>query len=395
MLKTICGSFATNVQLQQLRLGHRMRGKPPIYCRTVKERLDELNYKDELYTTKIDIGFPCTRKSSETVRNMRLEHLKKIKNDKTLEKLARTHALEVDLNEVRNEWLRTLGPQHKKQVAEHYSIFDHLYGEGFFIPHLNLEIFYEITNDSYLPVCTGNVIKPNEALRPPIVNFESDAESLWTLALTSLDGHLTENEKEYVHWLVANIPGNYVEKGDVIAEYLQPFPLKGTGYHRYVFVLYKQDGSVNYDVPKVTSSSPLQNRTFVTREWYKKYQDNITPIGLAFYQSDWDVSVRSFFHNTLMVKEPVYEYDFPKPYIRPQEWFPRRKPFNLYMDKYRDPKEINKEYLLRKLKTEDPFKRPPPPLKFPNAQPLPKNMPSWLKLHERKIRLRWGRVNDV
>lgn len=91
----------------------------------------------------------------------------------------------------------------------------------------------------------------------------------------------------------------------------------------------------------------------------------------------------------------VYEYDFDPPYIRPQEWFPRRKPFNLYMDKYRDPKQIKKEYLLRKLKDEDPFKMPPPPLKFPNAQPLPKNMPSWLKLHERKIRLGWGRINDV
>lgn len=54
----------------------------------------------------------------------------------------------------------------------------------------------------------------------------------------------------------------------------------------------------------VTSSSPLQDRTFVTREWYKKYQDSITPIGLAFYQSDWDLSVRSFFHNTLNIKEP-------------------------------------------------------------------------------------------
>lgn len=92
---------------------------------------------------------------------------------------------------------------------------------------------------------------------------------------------------------------------------------------------------------------------------------------------------------------PVYEYDFPAPYIKPQEWFPLREPFNLYMDKYRDPKQINKEYLLRKLKNEDPFKTPPPPFKFPNAQYLPTNMPSWLKLHEKKIRLRWGRVNDV
>ncbi|CAH0702413.1 unnamed protein product [Spodoptera exigua] len=395
MLNSFRGVWAANIQLQQIRCAHRIRGKAPIFCRTIKERLDELNYKDELYRTRIDIGLPQMKKLSESSRRSKLDHLKKIKADKNLEQLARNHTLEIDLNEAKKEWLNTLGPQHKKQIADHYGIFEHLYGEGYFIPYLNLEVLYDLKNGSYLPVYTGNDIKPAEALEYPIVNYESDPDSLWTLALTSLDGHLTEGDKEYVHWLVANIPGNSIEKGDTIVEYLQPIPLKGTGYHRYAYVLYKQDGNINYDVTKVTATSPLEDRTFVTREWYQKYQDNITPAGLAFFQTNWDISVRDFFHKVLDTKEPVYEYDFPKPYLRPQEWFPRRKAFNLYMDKYRDPKQINKEYLLRKLKDEDPFKAPPPPLKFPNAQPFPKNMPSWLKLHEKKIRLGWGRVNDV
>ncbi|XP_072938538.1 large ribosomal subunit protein mL38 [Epargyreus clarus] len=385
--------LVNNVQFQHLRLGHRMRGKPPIYSRTINERLDELNYKDELYTKRIDIGLPPTQ--PKLSREACLKHLKRIKTNTELEQLARHNKLEVDLDTVRKDWLELLGPQHKKRIAEHYGIFEHLYGEGYFTPFLNLEVLYDCYPDSYLPVFTGNVIKPLEASKQPIVNFESDNEALWTLALTNLDGHLKENDKEYVHWLVANIPGNHVEKGDTIVDYLRPFPLKGTGYHRYVFVIYKQNGKVTYEVPKVVASSSLDDRTFVTREWYKKYQDDITPAGLAFFQSDWDPTVKDFFHNTLNLKEPVYEYDFPAPYIRPQEWFPKKRPFNLYMDKYRDPKQINKEYLLRKLKTEDPFKMPPPPLKFPNAHPLPKSMPSWLKLHERKIRLKWGRVNDV
>ncbi|XP_045494663.1 39S ribosomal protein L38, mitochondrial [Colias croceus] len=394
MLHSVYGACRQNVlQFQQVRLGHRLRGKPPIYSRTIKERLDELNYKDELNTTKIDIGFPPERKAD--VRHEQIEHLKKLKSDKQLERLARNQKLDIDLQEARKVWLETLGPQHKKQIADHYAIFDHLYGEGYFIPFLNLEVFYDLKDGSCLPVYAGNVIKPAEALEPPVVSYEADGDSLWTLVLTSLDGHLTESDKEYVHWLVANIPGKDIGKGDTIVDYLQPFPLKGTGYHRYVFVLYKQDGKVSYELSKVTSKSALEDRTFVTRDWYKQYQDNITPAGLAFYQCDWDLTVRDFFHNTLNKKEPIYEYDFPQPYIRPQEWFPLRKPFNLYMDKYRDPKQVSKEYLLRKLKNEDPFKSPPPPLKFPNAQPLPHSMPSWLKLHEKKIRLGWGRVNDV
>lgn len=394
MLNTIRGARIAAVQLQQIRLGHRVRGNPPIYARSLKQRIQELNYKDELYTSRIDIGFPPIKQSKE-VRDHRLQHLRKIKSDKNLEKSSRNLKLEINLEDVRKEWLKTTGPFHKKQIADHYGVFEHLYGEGYFLPHLNIDVLYNLKDGTFLPVCAGNVIKPTEALEAPIITYDSDDSALWTLAFTSLDGHLYENEKEYVHWLVANIPGNAIEKGETLVEYLQPFPLKGTGYHRYVFVLYKQDKTIDYALPKVTSSSALQDRTFVTREWYKKHQDNITPIGLAFYQSDWDYSVRSFFHNVLNAKEPEYEYDFPAPYIRPQEWFPRRKPFNLYMDKYRDPKKINEEYLLRKLKNEDPFKRPPPPLKFPNAQQLPKSMPSWLKLHEKKIRLGWGRVNDV
>lgn len=39
------------------------------------------------------------------------------------------------------------------------------------------------------------------------------------------------------------------------------------------------------------------------------------------------------------IKEPIYEYEFPKQYIKDQTWFPLREPFNLYMDKYRDQKQ--------------------------------------------------------
>lgn len=51
-----------------------------------------------------------------------------------------------------------------------------------------------------------------------------------------------------------NIPGSDVKKGEVIFDYLQPFPPHGTGYHRYVFVLYKQDKRIDYS--KLKKPSP-------------------------------------------------------------------------------------------------------------------------------------------
>lgn len=97
------------------------------------------------------------------------------------------------------------------------------------------------------------------------------------------------------------------------------------------------------------------------------------------------------------MKEPIFEYDFPPPYIKKQEWFPLREPFNLYMDKYRDPKEIHKEFLMRKLKHVHPFKAPRPPLPYPNADRFygMGYVPSWLKLEITKSKLKWGRINDI
>lgn len=65
------------------------------------------------------------------------------------------------------------------------------------------------------------------------------------------------------------------------------------------------------------------------------------------------------------------------------------------MDKYRDPKQIAKEYLLKKLSKQHPFRTPAAPLPFPNAQSIPPSVPSWLATEIKKERLGWGRINDV
>lgn len=35
------------------------------------------------------------------------------------------------------------------------------------------------------------------------------------------------------------------------------------------------------------------------KNFYRQFQDWITPAGLAFFQSDWDSSLTDFFHKTL------------------------------------------------------------------------------------------------
>lgn len=159
--------------------------------------------------------------------------------------------------------------------------------------------------------------------------------------------------------------------------------------------MYKQTGKIDYSSLKQTSSLNLKNRTFNTLNFYRERQDQLTPAGLAFFQSDWDKSLTDFYHQQLQMAEPVFEYDFPQPYIKPQTWFPLKQPFNLYLDKYQDSKVVAARYFKDKLKEVHPFKPPAPKLPFPNAEPISHKVPSWLKLEIKKKRLGWGRVNDV
>ena len=46
----------------------------------------------------------------------------------------------------------------------------------------------------------------------------------------------------WLHWIVQNVPGHGHDftKGDAAAVYQGPAPPKGSGPHRYVFLVYKQ-----------------------------------------------------------------------------------------------------------------------------------------------------------
>lgn len=87
--------------------------------------------------------------------------------------------------------------------------------------------------------------------------------------------------------------------GETIVPYFRAFPPKGTGYHRHVFVLYKQEKKVDLKEFQITPSDSMEKRSFSTLEFYRKFQDDLTPAGLCFFQSDYDKSVQDVFYKTL------------------------------------------------------------------------------------------------
>uniref|UniRef100_A0A1A9W211 Large ribosomal subunit protein mL38 n=1 Tax=Glossina brevipalpis TaxID=37001 RepID=A0A1A9W211_9MUSC len=391
--------------LSVVRSGHTIRGKRPGVARTLEQRLKEENPQDAELMARIDIGFPKLKPSKSEQQKERFQHLKAQRKNVELEKKARNQTLLINLDEVSKEYERINRAYDVRIIADHYGVYKDLFDLAYFIPRVNLNIQYQLENNTSVPVYNGNVIKPLEALKAPLVQFDgksdpitgqsSDSQNLWCLLATNPDGHFTAKDSEIIHWFIANIPDSDTSKGEVLINYLPPFPPKGLGFQRFVFVLYKQRKRIDFNNYKIdeTSYNNLEKRTFKTLDFYRQYQDDITPAGLAFYQTDYDKSLTKFYHEVLDLKEPIYEYDFPDIYMAEQKYFPLKRAFNTYMDRYRDIKQVNKEFLERKLAKTHPFNGPEPQLRYPNAQPL-RGIPSWLVTEIRKERLKIGRIND-
>uniref|UniRef100_V9KSM8 Large ribosomal subunit protein mL38 n=2 Tax=Callorhinchus milii TaxID=7868 RepID=V9KSM8_CALMI len=295
-------------------------------------------YVQEPSTEKIDIGLPHFRGSRRKEWKERRDIIKENRRNSDLESAARHRTLLISLDKVKAEWEKTCGPYHLRTLSEHYGVYRDLFRSATFVPRVMLRVQYELSED-LVPVYHGNVVTPTEAAAPPEVSFEAEAGSLWTLLLTNPDGHLKEDESEYVHWLVGNIPGDSVREGDEICHYFPPFPAKGTGYHRFIFILFKQDERIDFKEDcRPSPCHNLERRTFTTFDFYKKHQGLMTPAGLAFFQCPWDESVTNTFHTLLDMKEPIFEYDFPPVYHPPQRKYPHAQPLR-YLDRYRDTHE--------------------------------------------------------
>lgn len=70
------------------------------------------------------------------------------------------------LDKIKEEWWQTTGPYQVRQLAQHYGVFEHLFGDAFFTPRVSLDISYPLEDGKMAPVCYGNVLKPGEVSGP-------------------------------------------------------------------------------------------------------------------------------------------------------------------------------------------------------------------------------------
>lgn len=214
-----------------------------------------------------------------------------------------------------------------------------------------------------------------------VVNFGGKADKFYSVALVNLD-HLHENSSN-LHWMISNIATNNqdgVSEYDEICDYLPVHGIEGFGYSRYVFLVLQQDSKLDPEASRINSFS-LESRKFDVKTFINNHKDiNMVPIGLSWFQTTWDITSNSIFHNYLKQKAPVYDYIQPKPTPIPKVGYPGKIPFNVFLDHERDTKEINEQVLLERLKEVDPYdyKDQYVPPKVPPTVFEDKNIPSWM-----------------
>lgn len=92
---------------------------------------------------------------------------------------------------------------------------------------------------------------------------------------------------QWHHWLVGNVPGNDISKGETLSAYVGSGPPEGTGLHRYVFLIYKQNGKLEFDEPRLANTSGDNRGGFSIAKFAQKYNLG-NPVAGNLYQAQWD-----------------------------------------------------------------------------------------------------------
>ncbi|KAF6217238.1 hypothetical protein GE061_001592 [Apolygus lucorum] len=135
----------------------------------------------------------------------------------------------------------------------------------------------------------GNEVTPTQVKDEPTVEWEADPSKFYLLCMTDPDAPSRHEPKfrEWQHWLVGNIPGSDVSKGEVLSEYVGSGPPKGTGLHRYIFLVYEQPKKLEFDEKRLPNTSG-DNRGLTSIQKIADKYNLGSPIAGNLFQAEWD-----------------------------------------------------------------------------------------------------------
>ncbi|KXJ80121.1 hypothetical protein RP20_CCG026444 [Aedes albopictus] len=182
--------------------------------------------------------------------------------------------------------LLTLTKQQNTAVSEAFISY-HIVPDIISQPPYNMvEVSYP---SSGVHVNLGNELTPTQVKNQPIVSWNTEPGALYTLTMTDPDSPSPANptKREYRHWVVVNVPGVDVAAGETVVEYLGSAPPENTGFHRYVFLLYKQRGGKLQWCDKRLSNRNPNRGNFNSTKFAEKYCLG-KPIAGNFFLAQYD-----------------------------------------------------------------------------------------------------------
>ncbi|KAH8294726.1 hypothetical protein KR018_002201, partial [Drosophila ironensis] len=152
--------------------------------------------------------------------------------------------------------------------------------------------FLNITYHGNVQVDGGNELKPMQVRDEPAVTWPASADSYYTLLMVDPDmpNAIRPFQREFLHWMVLNIPSNLLSLGDVRVGYLGATPMNGSGSHRYVFLLYKQVEYTKFKFKKLAKHNIPGRLEFHTKQFAKKYNLR-NPVAGNLFISSWSSDV--------------------------------------------------------------------------------------------------------
>ncbi|KAG8456177.1 hypothetical protein GDO86_002102 [Hymenochirus boettgeri] len=143
----------------------------------------------------------------------------------------------------------------------------------------------------------GQVVTPTQVQHCPSIEWKGmDRNKLYTVVFTDPDVPSRKDRHlgEWHHYLVVNVKGNDLSTGCVLTAYVGCAPGKGTGLHRYIWLVYEQPGPLTCNERILGTSSAEHRGCFKVCAFRKKYNLK-NPIAGACFMAKWDDSVPTLY----------------------------------------------------------------------------------------------------
>ncbi|CAA7397508.1 unnamed protein product [Spirodela intermedia] len=137
---------------------------------------------------------------------------------------------------------------------------------------ISLRVFYTPNH----PVVSGAGLRPSGVSSRPRACVGGELRTFFTLVLVDPDSPSPSNrmKREYLHWLVTDIPGSTAASfGQEAVSYEAPQPT--AGIHRLVFVLFRQ-------TDRQTVRAPADREYFSTRV-FAQHNSLGPPVGAVYF----------------------------------------------------------------------------------------------------------------